>query len=140
MQVIHSQCAGLDVHKKTVVVTSMLTQLDGTVQKRTRTFATMTADLLALDDWLKQQSIEVIALESTGVYWHPIYNILEDGRTVVLVNPQHMKAVPGRKTDIKDSEWLAEHLASWSAPTEFHSAQTNPRTARSHWLPQVLSC
>ena len=93
MQVIHSQCAGLDVHKKTVVVTSMLTQPDGTVQKRTRTFATMTADLLALDDWLKQQSIDVIALESTGVYWHPVYNILEDGRTVVLVNPQHMKAV-----------------------------------------------
>jgi transposase len=110
MQVIHPRCAGLDVHKKTVVVTSMLTQADGSVEKRTRTFATMTADLLALDDWLKQQAIEVIALESTGVYWHPVYNILEDGRTVVLVNPQHMKAVPGRKTDIKDSEWLADLL------------------------------
>ena len=110
MQVIHPRCAGLDVHKKTVVVTSMLTQADGSVEKRTRTFATMTADLLALDDWLRQQAIEVIALESTGVYWHPVYNILEEGRTVVLVNPQHMKAVPGRKTDIKDSEWLADLL------------------------------
>jgi hypothetical protein len=71
MQVIHSQCAGLDVHKKTVVVTSMLTQPDGTVQKQTRTFATMTADLLTLDDWLKQQSIDVIAAfrprESIGI-------------------------------------------------------------------------
>jgi transposase len=110
MQVIHPRCAGLDVHKKTVVVTIMLTQPDGTVKKRTRTFATMTADLLALDDWLKQQAIDVIALESTGVYWHPVYNLLEEGRTVVLVNPQHMKAVPGRKTDIKDSEWLADLL------------------------------
>ncbi len=71
MQVIHSQCAGLDVHKKTVVVTCMLTLADGTIQKRARTFATMTADLLALDDWLKQQSIDVIALESTGVYCTP---------------------------------------------------------------------
>lgn len=110
MQVIHPRCAAIDVHKKTAVTTSMLTQPDGTVQKRTRTFATMTADLLALDDWLKQQGIEVIALESTGIYWHPIYNILEEGRTVILVNPQHMKAVPGRKTDIKDSEWLADLL------------------------------
>jgi transposase len=87
MQVIHPRCAALDVHKKTVVTTSMLTQPDGTVQKRTRSFATMTTDLLALDDWLKQQGIDVIALESTGVYWHPVYNILEEGRTVVLVNP-----------------------------------------------------
>jgi transposase len=60
--------------------------------------------------WLKEQDIEVIALESTGVYWHPIFNILEEGRTVILVNPQHMRAVPGRKTDIKDSEWLADLL------------------------------
>lgn len=88
----------------------MLTQTDGTVQKRSRTFATMTTDLLALDDWLKSLEIEVIALESTGVYWHPVYNLLEEGRTVILVNPQHMKAVPGRKTDIKDSEWLADLL------------------------------
>ncbi len=110
MQVIHPRCAALDVHKKTVVTTIMLTQPDGTVQKRTRTSATMTSDLLALDDWLKQNEIEVIALESTGVYWHPVYNILEEGRTVILVNPQHMKAVPGRKTDIKDSEWLADLL------------------------------
>ena len=129
MQVIHSQCAGLDVHKKTVVVTSMLTQADGTVQKRTRTFATMTADLLALDDWLKQQSIDVIALESTGVYWHPVYNILEDGRTVVLVNPQHMKAVALAKDRYQRQRVVGRSSASRSASTQLHSSQTDPRTA-----------
>jgi transposase len=110
MQVLHPRCAGLDVHKKTVVTTILLTQPDGTVHKHTKTFATMTADLLALDDWLTKYEVDVIALESTGVYWHPVWNILEEGRTIILVNPQHMKAVPGRKTDIKDSEWLADLL------------------------------
>lgn len=110
MQVIHPRCAGLDVHKKTVVTTILLTQPDGTVEKRTKTFPTMTADLLALDDWLTEHEVDVIALESTGVYWHPIWNILEEGRSIILVNPQHMKAVPGRKTDMKDCEWLADLL------------------------------
>jgi transposase len=78
----------------------------------TRTFGTMTADLLALASWLGEESdqVEHIAMESTGVYWYPVYNLLEDGCTVVLVNPQHIKAVPGRKTDVKDSEWLADLL------------------------------
>jgi transposase len=110
MQVISPRCAGLDVHQKTVVVTAMLTQQDGTVQREQRTFSTMTVDLLVLDDWLHQRQIEVIALESTGVYWRPVYTILEEGRTVSLVNARHMKAVPGRKTDLKDSEWIADLL------------------------------
>jgi transposase len=110
MQVIYARCAGLDIHKKTVVVTVMLTQADGTVQKYTRIDSTMTADLLTLDTWLESLEVDVIALESTGMYWHPVYNLLEEGRTVILVNPQHMKAVPGRKTDVKDSEWLADLL------------------------------
>jgi transposase len=96
MQVIHPRCAGRDVHKKTIVTTILLTQPDGTVHKRTKTFPTMTADLLALDDWLTEHEVDVIALESTGVYWHPIWNILQEGRTIVLVNPQHMKAVPSQ--------------------------------------------
>jgi transposase len=83
MQVMHPRCVGLDVHKKMVVTTIMLTQPDGSVQKRTRTFATMPGDLLMLDDWLKEQQIEVIALESTGVYWYPIFNILEERRTSI---------------------------------------------------------
>ncbi len=110
MQVHYPRCAGLDVHKKTVVATILITAADGTVQKKTRTFSTMTADLLTLADWLDAFEVSQVALESSGVYWHPIYNLLEEGHTVILVNPQHMKAVPGRKTDVKDSEWLADLL------------------------------
>lgn len=111
MQVVHARCCGLDVHKKTVVACVLITAEDGSVQRQVRTFSTMTTDLLALSDWLTHQQVEQIALESTGVYWRPVFNLLEgDGRTIVLVNAQHMKAVPGRKTDVKDSEWLADLL------------------------------
>jgi transposase len=96
------RCAGLDVHKKTVVACVLITKPDGTVQREVRTFATMTADLLALGDWLDTLQVNVVALESTGVYWRPVFNLLEEGRTLILVNPQHIKAVPGRKTDVKD--------------------------------------
>jgi transposase len=72
MQVIYPRCAGLDVHQKTVVVTAMITHEEGTVEREQRTFSTMTTDLLALDDWLQQRQIEVIELESTGVYWRPV--------------------------------------------------------------------
>lgn len=110
MQVVHERCAGLDVHKRTVVACVLLTQPDGTVQREVRTFATMTAELLALADWLDSQRVTHVARESTGVFWKPVFNLLEDGRTIVLVNPQHMRAVPGRKTDVKDAEWLADLL------------------------------
>jgi transposase len=110
MQVVYDRCCGLDVHKKTVVACVLLTAPDGSVQRQVRTFSTMTAELLALGDWLRSQEVSVVAMESTGVFWHPVYNLLEEGRTILLVNPQHMKAVPGRKTDVKDSEWLADLL------------------------------
>lgn len=110
MHVLHQRCAGLDIHKKTVVACVLLTASDGQVQKQIRTFSTMTADLLALADWLETLAVTHIALESTGVYWHPVFNLLEEGHTILLVNPQHIKAVPGRKTDAKDSEWLADLL------------------------------
>jgi transposase len=110
MQVIYERCAAIDVHKKTAVTTIMITQADGSVKEQLRTFSTMTADLLALDDWLRMHEVEVIAIESTGVYWRPVFNVLEEGRTIVLVNAQHMKAVPGRKTAVKDSQWLADLL------------------------------
>ena len=110
MQVLYERCAGLDVHQKSVVVTIMLTAASGHSTKLTRTFGTMTADLLSLDSWLEEQQVEQLAMESTGVYWYPIYNLLEEGRTVLLVNPQHIKAAPGRKTDVRDSEWLADLL------------------------------
>jgi transposase len=110
MDVLHARCAGLDVHKRSVVACVLQTQPDGSVQRELRTFGTMTADLLALSDWLDAWGIAVVALESTGVFWRPVFNLLEEGRTIVLVNPQHLKAVPGRKTDGKDAAWLADLL------------------------------
>ncbi len=108
MQVVHPRCCGLDVHKKSVVACVLLTEPDGSVRRQVRTFGTMTADLLTLDDWLTEHDVTQIAMESTGVYWRPVFNLLEhEERTVTLVNAQHLKAVPGRKTDVKDSEWLA---------------------------------
>lgn len=110
VQVIYERCAAIDVHKKTAVTTILITEADGSVQEQTQTFSTMTADLLALNDWLRVHRVEVIAMESTGVFWRPVFNLLEEGRQVILVNAQHMKAVPGRKTDVKDSQWLADLL------------------------------
>lgn len=109
MQVVYGRCAGLDVHKKTVVACVLVTQPTGRVVKQVRTFSTMTGDLQALGAWLREQEVEQVALESTGSYWWPVYNILEEeGLSLLLVNPQHIKQVPGRKTDVKDSEWLAD--------------------------------
>jgi transposase len=110
MQVVYERCAGLDVHKQTVVVCVMLTAPTGKVQKQLRTFATTTTELLALADWLTAEQVSHVSIESTGVYWRPIFNILEAVCTVILVNAQHIKAVPGRKTDVRDSEWLADLL------------------------------
>jgi transposase len=109
MEVVHPQCCGLDVHKETVVACVMLSQ-GRTVQKMVRTFQTHTSELLALSDWLSQQQVTHVVMESTGVLWKPIYNVLEGQFELLLVNAQHIKAVPGRKTDVKDAEWLAELL------------------------------
>src|SRR5207237_9498227 len=88
-----------------------VSESDGLINRQVRTFGTMTADLLALSDWLSSLNVTQVALESTGVYWRPVYNVLEDDeRTLLLVNPQHMRAVPGKKTDVKDAEWLADVL------------------------------
>ncbi len=111
MDVVNTRCCGLDVHLKTVVACVLLTQDDGTVVRKTHTFKTMTEELLALRDWLDRWGVTHVAMESTGVYWRPVYNVLEDeGRTLLLVNAQHIKSVPGRKTDVKDAEWLADLL------------------------------
>jgi transposase len=111
MEIVHARCCGLDVHKKSVVACVLISQPDGLIERQVRTFKTMTADLLELADWLSSLGVTHVALESTGVYWRPVFNILEDGeRTLLLVNPQHMRAVPGKKTDVRDSEWLANLL------------------------------
>jgi len=110
MQIVHPRCCGIDVHKKDVKACALLTHPDGTITSQVRTFSTMTDGLLALADWLGALDIHQVAMESTGVYWRPVYNILETDCVVILVNAQHIKAVPGRKTDVKDSEWLADLL------------------------------
>src|SRR6478735_8959861 len=110
MNVIYERCAGLDVHKKTVTTCVLLAQPSGRPVKVVQTFATMTADLRALRTWLQQQQVTHVAMESTGVYWKPVWNLLEDAFGLLLVNPAPMKAVPGRKTDVKDAEWIADLL------------------------------
>jgi len=110
MDVLYPRCCGLDVHLKTVVACRILPGPQGQPRKEVRTFGTVTAELLRLSDWLTQGGVTHVAMESTGVYWKPIYNLLEGNFQLLLVNAAHIKAVPGRKTDVKDSEWLADLL------------------------------
>lgn len=110
MQVINERCCGLDVHKRTITA-CRLKWMGSEWQKEIRQFGTMTKDLLALSDWLVSEGCTQVAMESTGVYWKPIYNILEGQMELLVVNAQHLKAVPGRKTDVRDAEWIAELLA-----------------------------
>jgi transposase len=108
MRIIYERVAGLDGHKKSVVASRMRVRADKRIEGEIKTFGTTTGELLALYDWLAEWEIEQVAMESTADYWKPIFNILEGGYEVFLVNAQHVKKVPGRKTDAKDAEWLAE--------------------------------
>jgi len=110
MEIVHTHCAGLDVHKKTVVAAIIVQEGSDELHKEVQTFGTMTADLLKLSDWLLSLGVTHVAMESTGEYWKPIYNILEENFEVLLANAQHIKQVPGRKTDVKDAEWIADLL------------------------------
>jgi transposase len=110
MDVTYTHCAGLDVHKKTVVAGCITTGPKGEKKVEIRTFGTMTADLLALLDWLSSLGITHVAMESTGEFWKPVYNILEGNFELLVVNAKHIKNVPGRKTDVKDAEWIADLL------------------------------
>lgn len=108
LRIVYKRVGGLDVHKKTVVATRMRVTEDDRVEWETKTFGTTTPDLLELLDWLYEWDLTHVSMESTGDYWKPVFNILEDTFEVWLVNAQHVKHVSGRKTDVKDSEWLAE--------------------------------
>jgi len=110
MQIVYERCAGLDVHKKSVMACLITPAPNGERRKERQTFSTMTADLLRLRDWLKERQCSQVAMESTGVFWRPIFNMLEGHVEVMVVNAGHIKAVPGRKTDIKDAEWIADLL------------------------------
>jgi transposase len=110
MEALHRCCCGLDVHKETVVGCVLRTEGKGQKQVEIRQFGTMTGDLLELADWLRARGVTHVAMEATGVYWKPVWNILEGGFELILVNAQHIKRVPGRKTDVPDCEWIAQLL------------------------------
>jgi transposase len=110
LDLIYPCCAGLDVHKKTVVACLRRLGPDGAIDSQVRTYRTMTADLIALADWLDAEGVTHVAMESTGVYWKPVFHLLEGRFEVLLVNAHRIKNVPGRKTDVKDAEWIAQLL------------------------------
>jgi transposase len=110
MDVVYARCCGIDIHKKLAVACVIVSQAKGPPRKEIRTFGTMTDDLLALADWLAAEGVTHVAMESTGVYWKAPFNLLEGQFEVLLANAQHIKTVPGRKTDVKDAEWIADLL------------------------------
>jgi transposase len=109
MEVVYPRCSGFDVHKRFLVACLSIIE-GGQRHKELREVSTMTNEILVLKEWLKASGCTHIAMESTGIYWKPIYHLLEDSFEIVLVNAQHMKAVPGRKTDVKDAEWITDLL------------------------------
>jgi transposase len=111
MEIVFERCAGLDVHKRTVVACRLTRDAQGARVAETQTFGTTTSDLLRLSDWLAEAGCTHVGLESTGEFWKPVFNLLEATVEVWLLNAQHIKAVPGRKTDVKDAQWIAELLA-----------------------------
>jgi transposase len=110
IQVVYERCCGLDIHKRSVVACMIVPGTNNQPHKEIKSFGTMTHELLTLSDWLCANRVTHVAMESTGVLWKPIYNLLEGSFELLLVNPQHIKAVPGRKTDVRDCEWIADLL------------------------------
>jgi transposase len=111
MEVVNRRCAGLDVHKKSISACVLISgPREGQTEVDKRTFGTFTSELMELKNWLRSRGVTHVVMESTGVYWIPVWNLLEDAFDLLLVNPQHFRAVPGRKTDQKDCEWLAQLL------------------------------
>lgn len=111
MEIVFPRCAGLDVHKDTIHVCTRLAEPDGSVSEAIRCYGTTTRELQRLAEWLAEAAVSHVAMESTGVYWQPVYNIFEGRFAVLLCNAQHIKRVPGRKTDVQDCQWLAQLLA-----------------------------
>jgi transposase len=153
MEVVIARVAGLDVHKATVVATVRVPGEDGRRRVVTETFGTMTPDLIALREWLQAYGVTQVALESTGVYWKPVYYVLEGAFELLLINMRALSHVPGRKTDVKDSEWLAQLLeygllrGSLVPPppirelrdvTRYRVQQTRERSREVNRLQQVL--
>lgn len=153
MERLFERCAGLDVHKDTVVACVRVPGEDGARFQETRTFGTTTPELLTLLDWLRSWGVTLVGMESTGIYWRPVYYLLEDHMECWLLNAQHLRNVPGRKTDVKDAEWicqLVEHglvRASFVPPrdirelrdlTRYRKAQIEERTREVQRLEKTL--
>jgi len=113
MEILYTNCAGLDIHKKIVRVCSLTQTSDGQFHKEFRTYFTTTEELLKLSDWLKEQGCTHVAFEATGVYWKPVFNLLEGNFELLVVNAQHIKAVPGRK--------VRREVATWSPQSQLYS-------------------
>jgi transposase len=135
MEVLYARCCGIDVHRETLV--ACVRRQEPRKQIEVRTFGTTTAEIVRLHDWLSENACTHVAMESTGVFWRPVFNLLEGSVVVVLANAQHIKAVPGRKTDVKDCEWLADLLAhgliraSFIPPTEIRALRELTRHRKS---------
>lgn len=153
LDVLYARCAGLDLHKQTVVACRITPGPSGRPVREVRTFGTMTTELLALGDWLEAGGVTHIAMESTGVYWKPVWNLFEERFALLLVNAAHVKVVPGRKRDVGDAEWLADLLRhGLLAPsfvpdrparelrelTRYRSALVRERTAEINRLQKTL--
>ena len=153
LEVVYERCCGVDIGKKLVVACVLTPGAGGRAHKEIRSFGTMTDDLVALGDWLEGCQVTHVAMESTGVYWKPIYNVLEDRFILLLVNAQHIKAVPGRKTDVRDCEWIADLLQhgllrgslvpdrarrELRELTRYRTSLTEERTAEVNRLQQTL--
>jgi transposase len=110
MEIVIPRCGGIDVHKKSLVACIRLMGPQGEVTQHVRTFGTMTEELRTLAAWLLESQVTHVAIESTGVLWKPVWNVLEPHVTLRLVNPRDVKQVPGRKTDVNDAEWIAQLL------------------------------
>jgi transposase len=119
MHPILKSCCGIDVHKKMIKVCLAKGPLDKPPEFEIKTFSTTTSDLLRLKAWLKQNKVERVAMESTGVYWKPIFNIIEDEFPIVLANPQHLRKIPGKKSDVSDCQWIASLLRCNLVPGSF---------------------
>src|SRR5215469_15416716 len=137
MEVIHERCAGLDVHKETVVGCVRVSER-GEVHHEVRRFATTTAGLLQLADWLRQIGCTHVALEATGVYWKPVWHILEGEFELILANPAHIRNVPGRKSDVDDATWIADLLAHGLIRSRMVPPGSDPGAARSDPHPQAV--
>jgi transposase len=135
MEILHPRCAGLDVHRDSVVACARVAGSDG-VAIEVRTFGTTTTELMALSEWLSGHGVTDVAMEATGVYWRPVWHVLDGSFELVLANPMHVKNVPGRKTDVNDATWIAELLAhglirsSFVPPTPIHDLRALTRTRK----------